>query len=65
MTDEEFERLLDEILDYRATHRISQLEFAKLVGVSEQTMSYISNGKKPSKITIRKINNVIKNKNKI
>jgi len=44
------------ILAYRATHCISQVEFARLVGVSAQTIHSLENGyQRPSKLTMAKI----------
>lgn len=46
----------DEILDFRARHRISQREFASRAGVTLQTVYSIENGlQKPTKVTERKI----------
>ena len=53
--------LKDLMIDYRARHRISQRELAKLAGVSLQTINSVENGmQKPSKVTEAKIRLAIK-----
>ena len=50
------------MLDYRAKHNISQTELARRCKLSTQTVCNIENGtQSPSKLTERKILNVIKN----
>jgi transcriptional regulator with XRE-family HTH domain len=50
------------MLDYRAKHNISQTELARRCKLSMQTVCNIENGtQSPSKLTERKILNVIKN----
>lgn len=56
----ESKELSNKILDYRAKHNISQNDFAKLCNISQQTACNVENGvQKPSKITLKKILNVI------
>ena len=48
------------IIEYRAKHNLSQLEFAKRCKISQQTACNVENGvQKPGKITLQKILNVI------
>jgi len=48
------------IIEYRAKHNLSQVDFAKLCNISTQTACNVENGtQKPSKITLQKILNVI------
>ena len=52
--------LSNKIINYRAQHNISQVDFAKLCKISQQTACNVENGvQKPSKITLKKILNVI------
>lgn len=54
------EALQAKILSYRARHNLSQGKFAKLCNVTPQTICNIENGvQKPSKLTRRKISDVI------
>lgn len=60
MEEKELKELSEKIIDYRANHNLSQLEFAKLCKISQQTACNVENGsQKPSKITLKKILNVI------
>jgi DNA-binding XRE family transcriptional regulator len=55
--------LQDRIVTYRAKNGISQTEFAKLCGVSYQTINSIENGRQdPSRITKKKIELVLEGK---
>lgn len=48
------------IIEYRAKHNLSQVDFAKLCKVSTQTACNVENGvQTPSKLTLQKILNVI------
>lgn len=48
--------LTDEMMRYRAMHRLGQREFAQMCGVTTQTINRVECGKqKPSKITELKI----------
>lgn len=52
--------LQDEMVQYRAKHKISQTEFAERVGVTLQTINSIENGHQtPSKVTEAKIRLVL------
>ena len=56
--------LRQKILDYRARHNISQYKFAELCNLTPQTVCNIENGvQEPSKLTKRKILNVIEKEN--
>ena len=58
-----FDELREKILDYRAEHDISMLEFAKMCNVTQQTIHNIEKGvQEPSRLTERKILNVIEKK---
>lgn len=53
--------LIEKMLDYRARHNISQVKFAELCNVSQQTICNVENGvQAPSKLTRMKILNLIK-----
>lgn len=48
------------IIEYRAKHSLSQVEFAKLCKISTQTACNVENGiQVPSKLTLQKILNII------
>lgn len=47
--------LSDDVIRFRAKHGIRQMEMAKLVGVTQQTLCAIEKGKTPSKFTEAKI----------
>ena len=48
------------IIEYRAKHNLSQVEFAKLCKISPQTACNVENGVQvPGKLTLQKILNVI------
>lgn len=51
--------LAEEIIKYRAKHRLNQLEFAKLCGVDRTTIIKSEKGDECSKITEAKIKLVI------
>lgn len=52
--------LSQKIIEYRAKHNLSQVDFAKLCKVSTQTACNVENCKqKPSKITLTKIIKII------
>ena len=56
--------LIEKMLDYRARHNLSQVKFAELCGVSQQTICNVENGvQEPSKLTKRKILNLIEKEN--
>lgn len=56
----ELKELSKKILDYRAKHNLSQFSFALECNVSPQTICNIERGvQKPSKLTLRKILNII------
>lgn len=56
--------LIEKMLDYRARHNISQVKFAELCNVSQQTICNVENGvQAPSKLTKRKILNLIEKEN--
>ena len=56
----ELKELSKKILDYRAKHNLSQFSFALECNVSPQTICNIERGvQNPSKLTLRKILNVI------
>jgi DNA-binding XRE family transcriptional regulator len=56
--------LIEKMLDYRAKHNISQVRFAELCKVSPQTICNVENGvQAPSKLTKRKILNLIEKEN--
>ena len=53
-------QLSRKIIEYRAKHNLSQVDFAKLCKVSTQTACNIENGvQNPGKLTLQKILNVI------
>lgn len=57
-----FKELSKRMLEYRAKNHISAKEFAKLCGISMQTVYSIENEvQNPSKTTVIKIENVMKN----
>lgn len=59
------EDLINAMLDFRAEHSISQGDFAKICKVTPQTICNIERGvQTPSKLTERKILNVINKKRK-
>lgn len=61
---EELDILRDKMLDYRGIHDMSQVELARLCKLTPQTICNIENGvQKPSKLTKRKILNVIEKEN--
>ena len=48
------------IIEYRAKHNLSQVEFAKLCNISTQTACNVENGiQVPSKLTLQKILNIV------
>ena len=48
------------MIEYRAKHNLSQVEFAKLCKISTQTACNVENGVQvPGKLTLQKILNVI------
>lgn len=48
--------LAEKMIRYRAKHRLSQRDFAKLCGLSSQTINNVETGiADPSKITVLKI----------
>ena len=50
------EDLIKRIVKYRAKHKLSQTDFAKLAGVSTQTINSIENNtQSPTKVTVAKI----------
>lgn len=52
--------LADEMMRYRATHRIGQRKLAEMCGLTTQTINHVECGKqKPSKITELKIRMVL------
>ena len=52
--------LSKKIIEYRASHCLSQLEFAKLCKISQQTACNVENCiQNPSKLTLQKILNII------
>lgn len=54
------------ILSYRAIHHISQTEFARLCGLSYQTINSLENGyQRPSKVTMAKLIMVINEKREV
>lgn len=56
--------LIEKMLDYRAKHNISQVKLAELCNVSQQTICNVENGvQAPSKLTRKKILNVIEKEN--
>lgn len=56
--------LIEKMLDYRARHNISQVRFAELCKVSQQTICNVENGvQAPSKLTRKKILNLIEKEN--
>lgn len=62
--NKDLEILGKKIIDYRATHNISQVRFAELCKVSQQTICNVENGiQSPSKLTKRKILNLIEKEN--
>lgn len=57
------EKLMEQMITYRAKERISQKELAARCGVSLQTINSIENGiQDPSKVTEAKIRLVIEDK---
>lgn len=57
------EKLMEQMITYRAKERISQKELAARCGVSLQTINSIENGiQDPSKVTEAKIRLVIEGK---
>ena len=61
--EKELEELREKILNYRAEHNISMLEFAKICNLTQQTIHNIEKGTQdPSRLTKRKILNVIERK---
>ena len=53
---EQMEELANKMLVYRAKHRLSQKEFAELVGLSTMTVNSIESGRQtPSALTKTKI----------
>ena len=59
------EKLMEQMITYRAKERISQKELAARCGVSLQTINSIENGiQDPSKVTEAKIRLVIEGKEK-
>ena len=60
-----YSELSNEMVLYRAKHRISQAEFAKRCGISLQTVNSIENNTQtPSRVTEAKIRLVIDKKEK-
>lgn len=60
----ELDVLREKMLDYRAKHNLSQVKFAELCNVTQQTVCNIENGvQAPSKLTKKKILNVIEKEN--
>ena len=60
MTKKELKTLSSRILDYRAKNNLSAGEFAELCNLTMPTIYNIENCKRsPSKITLRKILNII------
>ena len=57
----EVSRMKERILKYRKEHGLSQVDLAKLCGISPTTIVRIENGKKCNIITEGKINKVIGN----
>lgn len=56
----EYEKLINDIVYFRAAHDLSQGQFAKLCNVSTQTIYSIENGlQTPSKVTEAKIRMVL------
>lgn len=56
----ESKELSKKIIEYRAKHSLSQLDFAKLCNISAQTACNVENCvQSPSKLTLQKILNVI------
>lgn len=56
----DIKELSKKIIVYRAKHNLSQLEFAKLCKISQQTACNVENCvQEPSKMTLQKILNVI------
>ena len=56
----ELDVLRQKMLDYRATHNLSQGKFAELCKLTPQTVCNIENGvQEPSKLTKQKILNVV------
>ena len=53
-------KLSEEMVVYRAKHRLSQTDLAKLCGVSTQTINSVENEtQNPSRVTIEKIKLVL------
>lgn len=62
--NKDLEILGKKIIDYRAKHNISQVRFAELCKVSQQTVCNVENGiQSPSKLTRKKILNLIEQEN--
>ena len=60
MDKEELKQLSERMLDYRAKHNLSAEKFAEKCKLTLVTIYNIENGKQaPSKMTLRKILNVI------
>ena len=60
MNNQELKQLSEKILDYRAKHNLSAEKFADRCKLTIVTIYNIENGKQaPSKMTLRKILNVI------
>lgn len=56
----ESKELSRKIIEYRAKHNLSQVDFAKLCNISTQTACNVENGVQvPSKLTLQKILNII------
>lgn len=54
------QNLAEDMVRYRAMHRINQTELAKRCGLSLQTVNSIENGlQSPSRLTVEKIKLVI------
>lgn len=54
------DELRNKMLDYRAKHNLSQGELASRCNVTKQTIWAVENGiQKPSKLTERKILNIV------
>ena len=65
MTKTELNDLSERILAYRVAHNLSAYKFAKLCNLTMPTVYNIENGKHaPSKMTLRKILNVIEKEDK-
>lgn len=51
--------LAEKMIDYRAKHKISSMELAKRIGLTQTTVLRIENGKKCRAVTEKRILNVI------